>query len=748
MYVVTIANDGFEQIVSNEYSRISGGKITKKKNEIPSFTFDIYPDNDAYDALGAFETTIKVFDRQLMEYVFDGRVLADPSAMDSDGEVKKSVTCEGLLGYLCDSRQGYLEEKLWEGDRNRNGLQEYIDYILSVHNAHLPSYKHVFRGNVDVQTFRTTENVTKGTNFQSTYECLMEKIVNVYGGEIQCRRGSDGKIYLDYCEVLGERRTTPIKLGLNLGSSERSLDPSNVITRLYPRGAKISDKTIDENGVESEVETERRIDITSVNNGVAYLRDTAAEAVYGIIEGVQDWDDVTDPKNLADKAREWLEANNRLPISTKVSALDLSLIDEEFERFRLYDWHSVINPLNDIDETLEIVGQTIDLENPPESTIEFGDTSTLQTKRIKILESLKGNVEYLESQTKTNEVNIGYYVKYTKAAIEIAEDRIVSTVGEQLVQIGATIDVIESRVSTIEQTADSIILSVQNLRSDMETGQQFLESKIEQTAESVTIKVTEAANSYTDGQFAIVNKAVSEIKTTVDGITLSVSNGQLGSTASIKMTVGGKSTTQDIDLSSVRDAFANDKSAITIEAGTITFNSNTFIVDSTYFKVTRYGVITATSGTIGGFTIGATSIYNDYVTLYNNGIRIKDDGTIIGQIGTNHYSSNETIRGLVFDLEYAGHYMAWAAEKTSTATSYLIQMHYANKRYTVNGITYDADTLYHSCDVNFQYNTLFKAKLDRETCYFTDAYTGTVRPATGGTMTFSRGLLIARDQNA
>lgn len=116
---------------------------------------------------------------------------------------------------------------------------------------------------------------------------------------------------------------------------------------------------------------------------------------------------------------------------------------------------------------------------------------------------------------------------------------------------------------------------------------------------------------------AIDSSTLSLIKQTADSISLSVS-GSLGSTASIKLSVNGSTSTSNIDMSKVRNAFANDKSTITISAGTVTFNSNTFVVNSTNFSVTSTGVITAKSGTIGAFTIGSNYLnYNGKTSHWN-----------------------------------------------------------------------------------------------------------------------------------
>ncbi|WP_230228955.1 DUF4265 domain-containing protein, partial [Allobaculum mucilyticum] len=59
-------------------------------------------------------------------------------------------------------------------------------------------------------------------------------------------------------------------------------------------------------------------------------------------------------------------------------------------------------------------------------------------------------------------------------------------------------------------------------------------------------------------------------------------------------------------------------------------------------------------------------------------------------------------RGLVFDLDPDGAYMAWAA-KVSSSGNYIVQMLYANKSFG----DYVRDHLYFSCEVDFFDNADF-----------------------------------------
>ena len=105
-------------------------------------------------------------------------------------------------------------------------------------------------------------------------------------------------------------------------------------------------------------------------------------------------------------------------------------------------------------------------------------------------------------------------------------------------------------------------------------------------------------------------KITSSIQQFSKEITLSI-NGSLGSEASIVLSAGKEKVTQKLDLSKVREAFANDKTSATISAGLVTFNAGTLVINSNKFKVSAEGIIEATSGTIGAITLTSTGIYSN-----------------------------------------------------------------------------------------------------------------------------------------
>lgn len=379
MHTVTITNGAEKTTIhSDNLDRISGGKIVKAVNAVDSFTFTIYPDNAGYNKLKPLTTSVTVTDDSTGKDVFIGRVLKCPDSMDEQGLICKSVTCEGRLGWLYDSVQPYAEYKVV-------GIRTVLASFISKHNAQVGDDKHILVGQV---TVTGENNYTYSVNWVSTMDAISEQLVGKFGGEIQLR-DQDGKVYIDYLEHIGHGTDTKIELAVNLKTISREIDETSVITRLYPLGAKQTD-------------SEKRLTIGSVNGGKDYIEDSALVAKYGVISGTQTWDDVTQASVLKTKATAYLKSANKAKKQYKITAVDLSTIDMNFEQFELGCWYRVVNPLMGIDEDLRIIGITINLDSPEQSELTFGDkfeTMTwFMTAKTKSLQTAIDDSEFRNRQ--------------------------------------------------------------------------------------------------------------------------------------------------------------------------------------------------------------------------------------------------------------------------------------------------------------------------------------------------------------
>lgn len=449
MYDVTIKNGNITQYLHRHETakadeKIASGTIEEEINAISSFSFVVYPSNPCYEMLFPYVTLVEVYNNNKNRYDFKGRILKISIQMDSDGMVYKDVVCESKLAYFCDTVQPYTLTRYFDGDDTRNGLQEFIDLILSNHNEQVEDEKKIYRGVVDVDPFKTSDSVYKGLNYEKTYDVIKSKLIDSFGGEVDIREGTDGLLYFDYRQSFGVTRATTIELAKNIESESRDIDISNIVTRLIPLGAKI--KVLDEEG--KEVETEERLTIAGVNGGLNYVEDILAKENYGIIYGVQIWDDVTEPNNLKQKGEEWQITNNKIEVSDTVTALDLSIIGLDIDDFKLYDSYPVKNGLLGVEDTLRIVKKTTNVVEVYASSFQMGNSKKLMSDAI---------IDY-EAATKG----------FEQATVEIKEAiRTTNT---------STITYINEKTSIIEQSNDTIWLEVAENTVSQEDYNKFSET--------------------------------------------------------------------------------------------------------------------------------------------------------------------------------------------------------------------------------------------------------------------------------
>lgn len=206
------------------------------------------------------------------------------------------------------------------------------------------------------------------------------------------------------------------------------------------------------------------------------------------------------------------------------------------------------------------------------------------------------------------------------------------------------------------------------------------QQKASQAASSAKDAAVKAARIDTAAQVAEVQQTLSsQITQLANSITLEVSGG-LGNTAAIRLTVDGVPQTYSMDLSGVRNAFALDTSAVTISAGTVTFDAGTLVVNSTNFKVTAAGKITATDAVIYGDII---TIDGSYMTELDRGsLRLYFDDTLCGTINTKYWSGAAT-EGISLRVEEGGHYIMFSHADDTQGSGYVVD-YYLNAGWSSN----------------------------------------------------------------
>ena len=475
MYIVTIQNGNITREIHNESQKLLKGSVVKGINSIDTFSFSLSKSNIGWNLINDFTTLVTVYNTNRKRYEFMGRVLYSSNSMSESGLLTKDVTCESYFGFMCDSQQTYVKEQNWT-------VYDLLDHIITTHNSQLEKYKHFEIGEITVTD--PNDNLYCGIQRDNTWNTIKTKLVDVLGGEIQFRI-SDGVTYIDYLTEIGTTKATKIELSRNMKAITQEKDPSAYVTRLIPLGYKLSE------------ETEERLDISLVNDGLNYIDDTAAIEKYGLHIAYQEWDDVTTADRLKAKGEKWLQENNKLLVKYSITALDLSLIGLDIDDFEVCNRYPIENSLLEINDVARIIKKTID-----------------------ICEEVKTSIEIGENFKTLSEVQTEQKKEFDKAIkkIEKAEGNFATTT--------FVISEIEYATSLINQTAEEIRSEVSDTYLKTSTHEEYKEtvsSEIKQSAEDVTLKFEKEVQNLTeiDGiQQTEIDNLVKYIKADENGITI------------------------------------------------------------------------------------------------------------------------------------------------------------------------------------------------------------------------------------
>lgn len=458
MIYVTATLDGFTQELNSKTQHIKG-TISQEVGAIHSFAFDIFPNNAGYNLIKSRKTIIKAVNTITGRIEFEGRVLLANEKMESSGLISKSVTCESFLGYLYDSIQPYAEETTYT-------LNAFIDTVLNNHNACVEEEKRIYRGNVNVHV-AGTGNVYKGLQYQNTFETIKSKLIDVYGGELEVMRGSDGLLYLNYLQEIGTTRATTIELGKNMQQASREVSPLNIVTRVIPLGAKLK-KIVD--GMEQETEERLTLKGYTPSGGskltVPWVDDKEKKDELGIVCATLDFPDITEQENLYKRAMEYLTTGNLLLLSHTLTALDLREIGVDIDSLNCADKYPVKNKLIGLDEILRITKKTIDINAPYKGSITIGEKkATLSQIQANENDKIKIEFEKLQNFTQTVNNALGSVStkveKFSTDLTQSVKEIIAEAIGEYVTK--SELEEITEEFSTkITQTAKDVKIEFDN----------------------------------------------------------------------------------------------------------------------------------------------------------------------------------------------------------------------------------------------------------------------------------------------
>lgn len=344
------------------------------------FTFSFPPTHPYIDAINHLTSIIRV--ERDGELLFQG--FCSKESTDIFGN--KSISCEGELAYLNDS---VLRPARYQAETVESLFTKYI----TQHNLQVEARKRFAIGRITVHD--PNDYIYCYTNMNSTIEEIEMDLINDYGGYLFVRY-EDGVKYLDYLAEPEVEAQQTIELGKNLLDYNSNIEANVIATRVIPLGDLLEDEVIE--GLPT------RLDIKSVNDGKDYLDNEQAIANFGIVTRTVVFDKVTTATELKRKGQQWLNENQFANVTIDLSAIDLSVITNEFQQFKLFDRIRVVSEYHGMDRRFMLSKMKLNLNNPEQDLYFLGQDqyATLTVQSV----SLSSNLGHVVESAPQTEVEL------------------------------------------------------------------------------------------------------------------------------------------------------------------------------------------------------------------------------------------------------------------------------------------------------------------------------------------------------
>ena len=441
------------------------------------------------------------------------------------------------------------------------------------------------------------------------------------------------------------------------------------------------------------------------------------------------WSDerYTNTTSLIEDGIAKLDEMSKPYVAYAADVIDLARQSEKYSSVFDYDIGDTVWMISRKTRTKEkqrIVKLTEYPETPQNNTVELSNaTKTFAEVQQEATDQAKSEAIKIANSSAKKVLEDGYYTKTevethitaSKEEIELGVSKTYETktiVDQKIKSVNDLTDEKLTEYSTTEQMQAAINLKAEEI--DLEV------SKVYETKTSVTEKI-KSVNDLTDEKltlYSTTEEMNAAIKVQAEAIDLSVSKKYETKTTVTEKIKSANELAQS--AANTAEENANDetdkklkeysttkemKAAIKLQADSITTEVNKKVNNSEFgTKITQnaYNVRVAWNNNSKYIQLeyGQLAIYNGDVTAAEKravfderGNHFYRDGYYVGKIGTNEWSGNNAHKGLVFDLDYQGKYMAFAQMKSQGAGSYTTMLCFSRA-----GSIYDQYGIHLGCD--------------------------------------------------
>ena len=378
------------------------------------------------------------------------------------------------------------------------------------------------------------------------------------------------------------------------------------------------------------------------------------------------WSDerYTNTTSLIEDGIAKLDEMSKPYVAYAADVIDLARQSEKYSSVFDYDIGDTVWMISRKTRTKEkqrIVKLTEYPESPQKNTVELSNaTKTFAEVQQEATDQAKSEAIKIANSSAKKVLEDGYYTKTevethitaSKEEIELGVSKTYETktiVDQKIKSANDLTDEKLTEYSTTEQMQAAINLKAEEIDLSV--------SKTYETKTTVTEKI-KSANDLTDEkltEYSTTEEMNAAIKVQADSITTEVKKKVNSSEFGTKITQNAYN---------VRVAWNGNSKYIQLEAGQLAIYN------------------------------GEVSTSQKRAVFDEQGNHFYRDGYYVGKIGTNQWSGNNAHKGLVFDLDYQGKYMAFAQMKSQGAGSYTTMLCFSRA-----GSIYDQYGIHLGCDL-------------------------------------------------
>lgn len=334
-------------------------KLETGKNGTLSFI--VPPQNDLYSSIQQKKSIIKVFqvdkinNRIVKTELFRGTVYSETT----DFYNRKQVECEGELSFFNDS---IVRPYNYQGD-----VLPLFQKYVNEHNSQVNEDKRFVARRctvTDPNNYITRANI----NYPTTKAEMEDKLIDLLGGHFETGEDENENRYIDYLAEYENISSQYIEFGKNELDITQYIKTEDVATRIIPLGKK-------------DEESGEYLTIKSVNDGLDYIQDDVAVALFGVIEKTVVFEDVTLAENLKRKGQTELQNTIDKTVSIEIKAADLHNLNVNIEAFKIGQYVRVISKPHGLDRYFLLSRMSIALDNPANCKMTLGATFKSFTQR-------------------------------------------------------------------------------------------------------------------------------------------------------------------------------------------------------------------------------------------------------------------------------------------------------------------------------------------------------------------------------